>query len=140
MKGAGFNKYNGLADQFTAVGEPLLARCDNAELALKAFLSLKGYSLDKLAEDKFSHRLANLLDEAERNGLREFVKLEEDETFQIRRASDYYSSKVFEYPAVGEALQGLPGSPDTNILINAAETLVGVLREPCLKACQQERE
>jgi hypothetical protein len=110
--------------------------CHALELALKAFLSLKEYSVDKLADSKFSHNLVSLLDEAERNGLREFVKLEEDETFQIRRASNYYSEKVFEYPAIGEASLGYFGSPDTNILINAAEALVGVLREPCLEGAQ----
>ena len=118
-----------------APARPYLA-CHALELALKAFLSLKEYSLDELADSKFRHNLVNLLDEAERNGLREFVKLEEDETFQIRRASNYYSEKVFEYPAIGEAPLGYFGSPDTNILINAAEALVGVLREPCLEGAQ----
>ena len=62
------------------------------------------------------------------------MKLEEDEKLQILRASDYYSSKVFEYPALGEALQAFHGHPDTNILIDAAEKLVSALQEPCLKA------
>jgi hypothetical protein len=106
--------------------------CHALELALKAFLSLKGYSLDTLAEARFSHRLANLLDEAELKGLPEFVGLEEDEKFQIRRASVYYSSKVLEYPAIGEALRGLPERPDANILIDAAEKLVSALQEPVL--------
>jgi hypothetical protein len=108
--------------------------CHAQELALKAFLSLKGYSLDELAGGKFSHDLGKILDEAERNGLRQFVAWGEDGTFQIRRASSYYSSKVFEYPAVGEALSGYSGSPATNVLIDAADRLVDALHEPCLQA------
>jgi hypothetical protein len=108
--------------------------CHALELALKAFLSLKSkdYSLDKLAERQFSHHIVNLLDEAERNGLYEFVNLKDVEKSQIRSASDYYSSKVFEYPAVSEALRGYPTRPNINIIIDAAETLVGALKEPCL--------
>jgi hypothetical protein len=108
--------------------------CHALELALKAFLCLKGYSLDKLADGEFYHDLTKILDGAERNGRREFVTWREDVTFQIRRASSYYSSKVFEYPAAGEALHAYPEAPDTNILIQAAETLVDALREPCLSA------
>ena len=106
--------------------------CHAIELALKAFLSLKGYSLNKLAEHQFSHQIVNLLDQAERNGLYEFVNLKDVEKSQIGSASDYYSSKVFEYPAVSEAIQGYPKRPDINILIDAAETLVGALKDPCL--------
>jgi len=60
--------------------------------------------------------------------------LDEHQTFQIRRASNYYSGKVFEYPAIGEAVSAYSGNPDTNTLIEVAEKLVDVLREPCLKA------
>lgn len=105
--------------------------CHALELALKAFLSLKGYQLDKLAGGAFGHDLENLLDEAEREGLGEFVRLGEDQTFQIRRASNYYSNKAFEYPAVLEALRCYPGMPDTNILVDIAGTLIAALREPC---------
>jgi hypothetical protein len=105
--------------------------CHAIELALKAFLSLKGlYSLKEL-DELFSHRLVNILDEAERNGLYEFVNLKDVEKFHIRIASDYYSSKIFDYPAAGEALQGYPTRPNINIIIDAAETLVGALKEPC---------
>jgi hypothetical protein len=73
------------------------------ELAMKAFLCLKGYTLDELAGGEFSHDLSRILDAAERNGLRECVVWGEQETFQVRRASKYYASKVFEYPAAGDA-------------------------------------
>ncbi len=108
--------------------------CHALELALKAFLSLKGYPLDNLAGGKFGHDLESLLDEAKRNGLDDFVKLEEDQKFQIVRASNYYASKAFEYPAVFELMRGNPEMPNTNILIDITETLVAALREPCIKA------
>jgi hypothetical protein len=107
--------------------------CHALELALKAFLSLQGYPLDNLA-DKFRHDLRNLLDEAEGKGLGAFIEFRDDQAFHIRRASIYYSSKVFEYPAALEALHGFPGMPDTNILIGVAEALIAALREPCMQA------
>ncbi len=88
----------------------------------------------ELAGGKFSHDLAKILDEAERNYLCKFIARDKRETFQLRRASNYYASKVFEYPALGEALYAYPETPDTNVLINAADKLVNALREPCLEA------
>ena len=108
--------------------------CHALELALKAFLSLKEYPLDKLSGGKFGHDLENLLDEAERKGLDDFAKLDEHQKFQIRRASQYYWSKAFEYPAVVELVSGNPEMPSTNILIDITEKLVAALREPCIKA------
>src|SRR5690349_16675963 len=43
--------------------------CHALELALKAFLSLKGYSLEKLAGGQFGHNLDELLTQAEQHGL-----------------------------------------------------------------------
>jgi hypothetical protein len=108
--------------------------CHALELALKAFLSLKEYPLDKLSGGKFGHDLENLLDEAERQGLDDLVKFDERQKFQIRRASQYYWSKAFEYPAVVELMSGNPEMPSTDILIEITETLVAALREPCINA------
>ena len=108
--------------------------CHALELALKAFLSLKECPLDKLSGGEFGHDLENLLDEAERKGLDDLVILDERQKFQIRRASQYYSSKAFEYPAVVELMSGNPEMPSTIILIELTETLVAALREPCIKA------
>jgi hypothetical protein len=108
--------------------------CHALELALKAFLSLKGRSLKRLAGVKFRHDLESLLTKAEQNGLPTLVTLEEHHKFQIRRASSYYADKVFEYPAVFEAMRCYPEYPDTAVLISAAEILIPVLREPCLNA------
>jgi HEPN domain-containing protein len=108
--------------------------CRALELALKAFLSLKGRPLEQLAGGEFGHDLENLLAGAEREGLSDLVSLEEPQLAEIRRASKYYSEKVFEYPALGEAVQGYPYNPDINLLLDAASAMVAVLEEPCLHA------
>jgi hypothetical protein len=42
--------------------------CHAVECALKSFLTLKGYDLDKLADRQFGHNLANILDHAGSKG------------------------------------------------------------------------
>lgn len=108
--------------------------CRTLELGFKAFLSLKGYSLEKLAGGPFAHDLENLLLEAEQHDLHQLVTLSESHRFQIVRASGYYHEKVFEYPAITEALGGYPDLPDVDELVGAADALLSVLREPCLTA------
>jgi hypothetical protein len=103
------------------------------ELALKALLALKGRSLLELG-DQNSHDLKFLIEEAEKNDLGAPVTLEDQQRFQIIRASEYYGEKVFEYPAVSEAVRGYPKMPDTDVLIAAAGALIGPLKEPCLNA------
>jgi len=104
------------------------------ELALKAFLSVKGRSLAELAGGKFSHDLVNLLAEADKEGLTTLVTLKADQLDQLRKASSYYKGKVFEYPALFEAVRGFPEMPDIDLLFSAVKALVEVLREPCLNA------
>jgi hypothetical protein len=108
--------------------------CHALELALKAFLSLKGRRMTELAGGEFGHDLPNLLDEAQKQKLADLVSLNESQLFQINRASVYYVEKVFEYPANDEALKAYPQMPDIELLIGAAEALVTALREPCLNA------
>ena len=109
--------------------------CHALELALKAFLSLKGeYGVGELA-DLFRHDLKKLVEEAEQQGLRELVTWWGDEqAAQIVHASIYYSSKVFEYPALGEMRRAYRDMPDTDILIDVAEKLIIALKEPCAVA------
>lgn len=110
----------------------LFLTCRAAELALKAFLSLKGCSLLQLAGGPFGHDLDALLVEAEKRDLHTLVKLEPEARAEICRASIYYSEKVFEYPALSEAMYGYPELPNATMLFDAVETLVTSLREPCL--------
>lgn len=108
--------------------------CRSLELALKAFLSLKGRSLDELAGGAFGHDLDKLLAEADKQDLGALVKLTEEHRFQIGRASIYYAEKVYEYPSVLEAMKGYPSRASMDPLLDAAETLIPPLREPCLHA------
>lgn len=108
--------------------------CHSLELALKAFLSLRGRSLDELAGGALGHDLVKLLAEADKQGLGAVVKLTEQQRFWIGRTSTYYAEKVYEYPSVLEALKGYSLRGDMDRLLEAAETLIPPLREPCLHA------
>src|SRR5207247_6397193 len=50
----------------------------------------------------------------------------------LRRSSvlTYYSEKVFEYPAISEAIEGYPQKPNLVVLRSAAELLVIRLQSP----------
>jgi hypothetical protein len=108
--------------------------CRSLELALKAFLSLRGRSLDELAGGAFGHDLDKLLAEADKQNLGALVKLGDAQRFQIGRASIYYAEKVYEYPPVLEAMKAYPLRASMDLLLDAAETLIPPLREPCLHA------
>jgi hypothetical protein len=109
----------------------LFLACRTLELALKAFLSLKKCSLEELAGGVYGHDLESLMVEAEKRGLQALFKFEDRQQAEIVRASTYYFEKVFEYPALMEAVHGYPKLPDASLLIDAAEALVSALREPC---------
>ena len=108
--------------------------CHALELVLKAFLSLRGQPLERLAGGEYGHDLEKLLAAAVHQGLLELVVLEERHLIEIRRASKYYFEKVFEYPAVGEAPFGYPHNPDTGPLLEAAKAMVLALEVPCRDA------
>jgi hypothetical protein len=107
--------------------------CHSIELSLKAFLTLNGETLSG-ARDRFRHRLCDLLDETEKQNLRELVALTDEDQAEIRRAAPYYSGKVFEYPSVFEAVRAYPGDPDRSHLLNVAEKLIDALYYPCRSA------
>ena len=99
---------------------------------MKAYLSLQGVSLVKLSE--YGHNLDALLSAADAKQLQDLVGLTDEQRAEVRKASDYYAGKVFEYPAMGEALDGLPGLPNFEILSAAAQVLVDGLELPCREA------
>jgi len=122
-------------ERFNPVGPYLV--CHSAELALKAFLSMKGRTLTELKENKFRHRIVVLLDTARDAGLTDIVPLTRQQQDELKRAADYYGDKVFEYPDIWETLHGCPKRPDVGHLIAAAEMLIDRLREPCLSSAEK---
>jgi hypothetical protein len=64
--------------------------CRTLELSLKAFLSLKGCSMERLAGGPFGHDLDTLLTEAINNGIADLVNLDARQLAHIRFASTYY--------------------------------------------------
>ena len=108
--------------------------CRALELVLKAFLSLKGQPLEQLAGGEYGHDLEKLLDAAIQQGLLDVVAIAEDQLNEIRRASTYYAEKVFEYPALGEALSGYPHNPAIEPLLEAGSAMVVALEVPCRDA------
>ncbi len=108
--------------------------CHGIELALKTFLSIKGSAMIELANSSSGHKLEALLAKAQELKLSEFVPLTMEQLTSIRQASTYYAGKLFEYPALGEAMTGYPKMPAIDTLIEAATLMVESLRKPSLEA------
>ncbi|MBI3774534.1 MAG: hypothetical protein HY273_03105 [Gammaproteobacteria bacterium] len=108
--------------------------CHSIELALKAFLSLHGATMLDLSDASYGHKLDKILQAADEKGLGNLVSLTDEYRIVIRQASIYYEGKVFEYPAVGEALSAYPNMPALDDLLDAASILVNSLRQRCLEA------
>ena len=68
--------------------------CRAIELALKAFLSLKGAPMLELAGGAYGHDLHALLQQAQKSGLADIVALESRDTQAIERATEYYIGKA----------------------------------------------
>ena len=116
---------------FSPVQYYLLAH--SVELALKAFLSANGITLEELARN-YGHSLMKLLRAAENRGITADVSLCSEHIEEIQHADKYYSEKVFEYPAISEAIKGYPQKPNLVILCSAAELLVTRIEALCLSA------
>src|SRR2546426_9590715 len=70
--------------------------CHSIELGLKAFLSLQGAKMLELAEGPHGHNLEALLQKADEKHLGTYVGLTDAHKTEVRRASLYYSGKLFE--------------------------------------------
>lgn len=106
--------------------------CQFLELLLKASLSLNGATLLELADGAYGHNLEALLDAAKATARPLAISCEH--CSEIRKASKYYVEKVFQYPAVGEAMRVYPHLPDFDILVEAAGILEAALEAPCREA------
>ncbi len=115
--------------------------CHALELALKAFLSLKGQRYEELATRKeFRHRLDSLLAAAQKQNLSGLVKLKQSQLSEIKRVACDYEETVFGYPPTDLLLELRSRIPDIAVLTEAAEALVKALKEPCLSVPQPALE
>lgn len=108
--------------------------CHSIELSLKAYLSLHGATMLELSENAFGHNLETLLEAAEGKGLPTQVPLTPQQRAEVCKAALYYAGKVFEYPAMGEAVGAYPSLPRLEVLFAAASLLVENLAQPCRDA------
>jgi hypothetical protein len=108
--------------------------CHSIELSLKAYLSLHGATMLDLSEGGYGHNLVTILAAAEDKGLRSQVSVSVVQRAEICNADYYYRGKVFEYPAIGEAVRGYPSLPKLEVLIEAATLLVDSLAQSCKEA------
>lgn len=108
--------------------------CHSIELSLKAFLSLHGATMLELSESGYGHNLESILASADAKSLSGTVNLTSEHRAEIVREALYYSGKVFEYPAVGEALRGYPDLPTLSVLLDVSNKLVASLEQSCKEA------
>jgi hypothetical protein len=104
--------------------------CLSIEMALKAFLMLKGRSRKKV--ESYGHDLDKLLRISTGKNLAEFANLTTSEIAEIEKAAKYYTPEgsVFRYPPVYEIARGYPGDPNITPLLKAAKKLVDGLYYP----------
>lgn len=107
--------------------------CRATELALKSFLSLKGYVMTVLSAPPLSHSLEQLLGEAQKAGMNQYLKVNPRHVAEIKKGSPYYSEKVFEYPAVVEAARAYSDAPDVEVLADFATLLLNAIYQDCQK-------
>ena len=105
--------------------------CHAIELALSAYLTLQGRSIDRLGRNRDTPDLWTLLEDAESCGLNQLARLTRVQRKQITRANRYYSEMVFQYPALTEAIRGHPEAPDVRTLLAAATILVNSVQKAC---------
>lgn len=103
--------------------------CHALELALKAYLSLRGKSGEGLGAIVPRHDLRSLLAQADASGLGDLVRFTAHQRAQVHKAALYYSESVFEYPALAEALRGHPQTPDVEALLGVLAPLVSAVRQ-----------
>jgi hypothetical protein len=96
--------------------------------------ALRGATMLELSENTFGHNLTALLNAAVSEHLKTSVALSDEQQSEIAKATTYYNGKLFEYPAVGEAMKYYPSLPKLPLLIEAATSLIDALQKPCTEA------
>lgn len=107
--------------------------CHAIELALKAFLRLRGVPSKDL-KNQLKHDLEKILLRVDAKGLVECVVLTKEQRAAVVHANKYYKAKVLEYFSGAEALRGYIDLPDLSVLDAAAQALIDGLKAPCTKA------
>jgi hypothetical protein len=118
-------------ERFTPV--PYYLYCRSLELSLKAFLLLKGKSINFVKEE-IRHDLLEGLKEAKKLDIDKLVLVEQREEKELKKANKYYVSKSFEYVNITKSANGYPGLPNLDILDDLAGRLVENLYQPCKDA------
>jgi len=112
----------------------LYLTCHGLDLALKAYLELRGQRADDSGTTMSRADLGRLLTKADACGLSELVRLTPHERMEMQKAALYYSEAVLEYPALAEALRGYPQAPDSSALLGTLTSIVLALREASVVA------
>jgi len=97
------------------------------ELYLKAFLVARGSTAGDIRES-YGHNLAQLLKEARRRKLGQFVPLSDSEIWAVQLLSVSYSDKQFEYPVLGGQVR-----PDHKMVKKIVSKMETGLRGYCRK-------
>ena len=105
--------------------------CHAIELALSAYLTLQGRSIDLLGRNRDTLDLWSLLEDAESCGLSQLARLTQVQRKQIKKANRYYSGMVFQYPVLTESIRGHPEAAHMRTLLAAATLLVKSIQEAC---------
>ena len=110
--------------------------CQALELALKAFLCLRGVSLDSLRSR--GHDLARLIGDAEAADLAALMPLTVEHRAAIDGAVRYHSEKVLDYPSLLESLTGYWDRPDVDGVLRMVEDLLKVLEPECRRGLKSK--
>jgi HEPN domain-containing protein len=114
---------------------PYFLCCRAIELALKAFLRLKGEKLDRLKR-RIGHHLLRALARARRHSLDQVYSVTPAQVGELAKAHRYYNEKSFEYFDVYGLFHGYKDLPDLDVLRSLARELVTTLEQPCYEAIQ----
>jgi hypothetical protein len=106
--------------------------CQSIELSLKAYLSLKGQTRDKLKRNPYGHNLVKLFADARVAGVESLVTLLPEDAATVQHANEWYDTpggKRFQYLSVIDAMMAFKHAPDLEPL----ESLAARLQSPALR-------
>lgn len=75
----------------------------------------------QLSVNAYGHNLEKIFAAAELKGLSAQVILTLEQRAEVSKVALYYAGKVFEYPAIGEAVLCYPSLPKLEVLLEVAK-------------------